>query len=196
MSKRHLDLGCGEKPRNPYHAQELFGVDIRSNIGAIGAVIRGADLFCEPIPFEDSYFSSVSAYDFLEHIPRTSITGKVTRFPFIDVMNEVWRVLKNGGLFYASTPAYPHPAAFQDPTHVNIITRETYIYFTTPQILGKMYGFKGKFECLRSMPVRGGEFEYQPTDTPTLFQRARLKQRDWRNKNSHLVWEFKAVKEV
>ena len=196
MNQRHLDLGCGEKPRNPYHAPELFGVDIRSNLGVIGAVIRGANLFCEPIPFEDSYFDSVSAYDFLEHVPRAAITGNVTRFPFIDVMNEVWRVLKNGGLFYASTPAYPHPAAFQDPTHVNIITRETHIYFTEPKILGKMYGFKGIFECIRSVPVRGGEFEYQPTNVPSFFQQVRLKQRDWRNKNTHLVWEFKAIKDV
>ena len=40
MNQRHLDLGCGEKPRNPYHVPERFGVDIRSNLGVIGAVIR------------------------------------------------------------------------------------------------------------------------------------------------------------
>jgi hypothetical protein len=29
MSKKHLDLGCGLKPRNPYHAELTFGCDIR-----------------------------------------------------------------------------------------------------------------------------------------------------------------------
>jgi hypothetical protein len=44
------------------------------------------------------------------------------------------------------------------------------------------------------MPVRGGEFEYQPTDTPNWIEHFRLKRRDRQNKNSHLLWEFKAVK--
>lgn len=25
-----LDLGCGPNPRNPYNADELYGIDIRS----------------------------------------------------------------------------------------------------------------------------------------------------------------------
>lgn len=194
MNKRHLDLGCGATPRNPYRAQDLFGVDLRPQLNSPGATILGADLFREPIPFQDNLFDSVSAYDFLEHIPRTTITDTGTRFPFVEVMNEIWRVLKSDGLFYASTPAFPHPAAFQDPTHVNIITRQTHLYFTSPQLMGKMYGFKGNFGCLRVVPVRGGEFEYQPTDSPGWFEGLRLKRRDRRNKNSHLVWEFRALK--
>ena len=194
MNQRHLALGCGDRPQNPYNAQELYGVDIRTGLESPGTVIRGADLFREPIPFDDGFFDSVSAYDFLEHVPRTTITENETRFPFIDVMNEIWRVLKNGGLFYASTPAYPHPAAFQDPTHVNTITNQTHIYFTRPELMGKMYGFNGDFECIRVAPVRGGEFQYLPTNTSGWFDQFRLKRRDRRNKNSHLVWEFKANK--
>lgn len=194
MNLRHLDIGCGQKPRNPYRAGELFGVDIRPLIDVGGVTIRGADLFREPIPFEDSFFDSVSAYDFLEHIPRTSINQNETRFPFIEVMNEVWRVLKDGGYFYASTPAYPHPAAFQDPTHVNIITRKTHIYFTEPQVLGRIYGFNGNFKCIRSIPVCGGVFEYEPTKTQNWFEKLGLYRRDRRKKHSHLVWEFQAIK--
>ena len=195
MNHRHLDLGCGSTPRNPYKAQQLFGVDIRADLsGAAGAETRAADLFRQPIPFDDDAFDSVSAYDFLEHVPRTAITADATRFPFIELMNEVWRVLKHDGRFYASTPAYPHAAAFQDPTHVNILTRQTHIYFTRPQLLGRMYGFTGDFACLRCMPVRGGEFEYQPTSPPGWIEQLRLKRRDRRNKNSHLVWEFQAIK--
>jgi SAM-dependent methyltransferase len=194
-NQRHLDIGCGAKPRNPYQAQEIFGVDIRPDLSEIRNIeIRPADLFREPIPWSDNYFDSVSAYDFLEHVPRTSLSENKTTFPFINLMNEVWRVLKNNGCFYASTPAYPHPAAFQDPTHVNIITRQTHLYFTAPTLLASIYGFIGNFECIRVIPVRGGEFEYQPVSTPTLLNRIRLKNRERRNKNSHLIWEFKAIK--
>ena len=30
-ASRHLDLGCGTKPRNPYRRTELHGVDIRAH---------------------------------------------------------------------------------------------------------------------------------------------------------------------
>ena len=33
--KKHLDLGCGLKPRNPYGAELTFGCDIRDIDGAI-----------------------------------------------------------------------------------------------------------------------------------------------------------------
>ena len=75
-------------------------------------------------------------------------------------MSEVWRILKPQGLFVARTPAYPHPEAFQDPTHVNVITDTTVSYFARrPQAdgsvidawgpeLGRRYGFKGSFVLL------------------------------------------------
>ena len=63
-------------------------------------------------------------------------------------MNEVWRVLKPGGIFYAVTPAYPMPEAFQDPTHVNIITDQTHHYFCRDWSYTSNYGFKGRFEIV------------------------------------------------
>jgi SAM-dependent methyltransferase len=194
MSTRHLDIGCGDKPRNPYRAAQLFGVDIAPRPNHSEVEMRAADLFRGPIPFESDYFDSVSAYDFLEHIPRVAVSAAATRFPFIETMNEVWRVLKPGGHFYASTPAYPHAAAFQDPTHVNILTRETHLYFTRPLLTGRMYGFQGDFECVRMVPARGGEFEYQPQARPGWLEAYRMRRRERRNENSHLIWEFRAMK--
>ncbi len=50
-------------------------------------------------------------------------------FPFLELMNDVHRVLiKPGGLFFSSTPSYPWPMAFADPTHVNIMTEETIVH--------------------------------------------------------------------
>jgi SAM-dependent methyltransferase len=191
---RHLDLGCGGKPRNPYARRDLFGVDIAAPVNQAGIEIRTANLSVGSIPFPDNHFASVSAYDFLEHIPRVlpKVNEAGTRFPFIELMNEIWRVLAPGGVLYAMTPAYPHPAAFQDPTHVNILTDQSHIYFTQPELLGRMYGFFGTFRVVRILRVRP-EFEYEPMN-PGWRHRRRLERRARRGDASHLVWEFLAEK--
>ena len=139
---RSLDLGCGPQPKNPFNADEVFGVDVRDDMEA---GIRRADLVVEPIPWEDNSFEYVTAHDFLEHIPRL-IYAPERRNAFIEVMNEVWRVLKEGGLFLSHTPAYPQAAAFVDPTHVNFITEGTFpLYFDDTNRWAKIYGFRGAF---------------------------------------------------
>jgi len=114
----------------------------------IGLDIQDADLAIEPIPYPSDCFDFVTAYDFLEHIPRLLYVPQ-RRYPFVELMSEVWRVMKVGGKFLSSTPAFPHSDAFQDPTHVNIITPDTfYEYFDDKKTWAKMYGFKGKFGIL------------------------------------------------
>ena len=190
---QHLDLGCGPVPRNPYRRRQLFGVDIAPS-SSTDAEIRRANLAIEPIPFESSSFDSVSAFDFLEHVPRLlpMAGGSSTRFPFVELMNEISRVLKQGGLLYALTPCFPAAAAFSDPTHVNILTDESHTYFTQPQLMARMYGFTGTFALVRSVRNRQ-EFEYEPPN-PNWMRRIRLRQRVRRGAASHLIWEFQAVK--
>lgn len=123
IADSHLDLGCGTLPRNPYGRSALFGVDIRRLESTSTAQFHfaAANLALEPIPFADSRFMSVSAFDFLEHIPRVlnGTEPNALVFPFVRLMSEVWRVLVPGGLFYALTPCSPGTEAFTDPTHVN-----------------------------------------------------------------------------
>ncbi|MCX7178088.1 MAG: class I SAM-dependent methyltransferase [Proteobacteria bacterium] len=139
---RSLDLGCGSNPKNPFNADELFGVDVREDLEAN---IKRADLVIEPIPFDDDAFEYVTAHDFLEHIPRV-IYAPSRRNAFVEVMNEVYRVLKVGGLFLSFTPAYPKEEAFRDPTHVNIITEQTFpAYFDEVNRWASGYGFNGAF---------------------------------------------------
>ena len=144
-----LDLGCGREPKNPFNAQEAYGIDIREDVDK--KIVR-ADLIIEPIPFEDQSFDFVTAFDFIEHIPRILYRPHRTN-PFIDVMNEIYRVLKvseNGGKFLSLTPAFPQSAAWRDPTHVNIITEETFpLYFDQKNRWASMYGFKGAFEIVQ-----------------------------------------------
>lgn len=143
---KSLDLGCGTNPRNPFSASELFGVDIRANEKLN---IRYADLTIESIPFDSELFDFVTAYDFIEHVPRVVYLPE-RRFPFVALMNEVYRVLKPGGIFLSITPAYPFSLAYRDPTHVNIITEETFpLYFDDTNRLASMYGFSGSFKIVK-----------------------------------------------
>lgn len=144
---RTLDLGCGSIIKNPFGAAELFGIDIAKSSNRN---IISCDLNISEIPFEDGYFDYVTAFDFLEHVPRVSCNEK-TRFPFVELMSDIRRVLKVGGIFFSQTPAYPSKELFQDPTHVNFITEETFPrYFCDPEPWAETlgYGFTGGFELL------------------------------------------------
>jgi SAM-dependent methyltransferase len=144
-----LDLGCGSEPANPFAAEAIAGVDIREDVQ--NNVVR-ADLAFDAIPFASDSQDFVTAHDFVEHVPRVIPFQAGSRFPFVELMSEIHRVLKPGGYFYSRTPAFPHPDVFQDPTHVNIITVNTFPYYFCWHGLGgpwaRMYGFKGRFELM------------------------------------------------
>lgn len=143
--RKTLDLGCGDNPKNPFNASNVYGVDIREDLEN---GIRCADLAIEKIPYEDEFFDYVTAFEFIEHIPRVVYSPK-RRNSFVELMNEIYRVLKPGGLFLSSTPGYPHGVAFRDPTHVNFITNETFpLYFDDKNKWASIYGFKGSFEIV------------------------------------------------
>jgi SAM-dependent methyltransferase len=146
LMTKTLDLGCGPNPNNPFSANEVYGVDIIANLAGN---IAAADLALEPIPFPSDHFEFVTAYQFIEHVPRVIYTP-TRRNSFVELMNEIHRVLKQDGIFLSVTPAYPHNAAFQDPTHVNIITEETFhFYFSEPTRWASIYGFTGHFRMLK-----------------------------------------------
>jgi SAM-dependent methyltransferase len=195
MSTCHLDIGCGDRPKNPYGRGKLYGLDIAENVGGAPVdVYSTANLALEKIPFDDNFFDSVSAYDFLEHMPRViCFPGQNTmRFPFVELMNEIWRVLKNDGLFYASTPCYPSQEAFIDPTHVNFITKNSHIYFTRPFCLAKIYGFVGNFDVVRVKRTKP-RYEYEPYNL-TLEQKWQKLKDTLKKRNTYMLWEFRAVK--
>jgi SAM-dependent methyltransferase len=192
-NNRHLDLGCGDHPRNPYDRTELFGTDIRA-LRSEKATIVAVNHAIEPLPFSDAYFASVSAFDFLEHVPRVvnGLAGE-TSFPFIDLMSEIHRVLVAGGRFYAVTPCFPSPKAFADPTHINFIADTTHEYFTGEENTGHLYGFKGKFRLLRAEWVLFDDVLKAKKDLP-LHRKYRHWSKRLRGKLHHFLWEFEAVK--
>jgi SAM-dependent methyltransferase len=154
---KHLDLGAGKHYHNPFDAKLKFAADIFPEKPShfVGIEYFQADL-TKPLPFEDNCFDSISCYDVLEHIPRWErlVNGSIS-FPFIELMSEVNRILKPGGFFYALTPAFPSPAAFQDPTHINIISTNTISYFVEPEPYAENYGFRGSFNLVHQSWMKG-----------------------------------------
>lgn len=145
-----LDLGCGTEVKNPFRAKVTMGVDVATPDAENNIVY--ADLNVSRIPFPDNYFDYVTAFDLIEHIPRVLVDNNGQSFyPFINLMNEIHRVLTPTGVFFASTPAYPSSLAFSDPTHVNFISDLTFpLYFCGDGAYAKdfSYGFRGGFDLV------------------------------------------------
>lgn len=195
----HLDLGCGTNPQNPYKRANLFGLDIRDDAEQVlalrGISMKKANLVFEAIPFSDNYFSSISAIDFLEHILRQICLGSSNElvYPFINIMNEVWRVLTPGGKFLAVTPAYPSSLAFADPTHVNYLAQGTHEYFCGEHPAGRIYGFHGRFVARIAKLSAPTNYRDMP-HSPFASAIRDLGRRISRNGLHHMVWELEAIK--
>lgn len=103
-----INLGCWRKIPQGY-----VNVDI----------VPGPDLVWDlsvGIPFEDNSFEEALAVDFLEHIYPTRV---------IHLMNEVYRVLRPGGIFKIHLPESPGITAYQDPMHVSFWNEESFSHF-------------------------------------------------------------------
>ena len=192
MRGKTLDLGSGPTPRSlPDH--DAYGIDIcmEGQLQPVPGNVVPVDLNLFPIPFDTSTFDRVMAHDFLEHVPRLLYVEEMMykekgdtplrqadkvvrrRQPFLSLLNEVWRVLKPGGVFESCTPMVTYLQTWAgDPTHVNPISENTFNYIVAqPGVnfeyeLMKRYGFVGCF---------------------------RLIHKSWRH-GSHLYVEMEAVK--
>lgn len=143
------------------------------------------DIAVEPLPYDDQTFDEVEASHVLEHL-ETVIHWKEPvehqiiehpdgnfeikfewvwrrRFPRVEIMREIYRVLKPGGIAVISVPTgYPNYA--QDPTHADVPwTHSTFGYFSN-QWGG---GNQGNEACLSSGIDFGFQMiksEYYPED--------------------------------
>ena len=79
-------------------------------------------MFFEDLPFEDESIHYITAFDFFEHVARVICADNKTSFRFVELMCDLYLVFKPGGYIFSHTPAFPSPAVFQDPTHVNFLT--------------------------------------------------------------------------
>lgn len=191
-----LDIGAGSNPRNPFRASKLMHLDlVDSELPGFLKVSVG-----EALPLATESLSFVTAFDFLEHIPRVSDNSGATS-TFIGYMNEIFRVLIPGGMVLAVSPCYPSEASFADPTHVNPIARTTHKYFTGQNFARSMgYGFEGEFKKVRVVRIRPTHWLFSAGKNHTIFERIKIVASQvlytlshfvrFRSGKTHVVWLF------
>jgi len=116
-----LDIACGTVKENGY-----LGVDksTESNADIIHDLTKG-------MPFCNNSAIEVRAYNFFEHL---------TNDQFIDLMWEIWRVLKPGGKVKFLVPHGLSETQIKDPTHRhNGFCEKTFTYFEAGHLRQKQY---------------------------------------------------------
>lgn len=98
----YLDIGCGDgnltiKVAGIIGASKVYGVDVDeralSEASKKGITAFKCNLNEEPLPFNDSSFDMVTAFEVIEHLDNPEV-----------VLKEAFRVLKNGGVIMIETP--------------------------------------------------------------------------------------------
>lgn len=124
-----LLLGCGSN-----HTKRLcYGG--RSEWAALTTLDHNADhkpdvvwdMESLPLPFPDDHFDELHCYECLEHQG-----GQGDWRFFFAQWADFWRMLKPGGLFFATCPAADSPWAWGDPSHTRIIGPECLIFLHQP----------------------------------------------------------------
>lgn len=128
-----LDIACGANKQGA----DWVGIDVQ---GLPGVDIVH-DLNVYPYPLPDDCVIAALASHFIEHIPPVMITEKGTRFPFIEFMDEIWRIMRPDGQFAIIAPHGRSEGFLQDPTHVNPINQTTFAYFDPLAGDGYLYRF-------------------------------------------------------
>lgn len=108
-----LNLGCGYRHQDGY---------INVDLDPVCAPQVQADLEHARWPWDDASVDEVRMCHSLEHMGETVATRKF-------VMQEMYRVLKPGGLVNIAIPWHKHAFFWNDPTHVWPITVEQLMLF-------------------------------------------------------------------
>ena len=116
-----LDIACGHHKQG----EDWIGMDIQRLPGV--NIVHDVNL--HPWPLESDSVERAIAWHIVEHIPPVVVGEKGTRFPFIEFMDECWRVLKFGAEIDIECPHGASEVFLHDPTHCNHITEVTWEYF-------------------------------------------------------------------
>ena len=127
-----LNLGCGYKKLDGY-----VNIDKRSECEPDHVL----DIAVSGLPYDDNTVGEIRSMDFLEHIP----LGRT-----VFVIEEIWRVLKDGGIFEHQTPSTDGRGAFQDPNHLSFWNINSWLYYDIEMpTLREQTGIKAIFKMDR-----------------------------------------------
>lgn len=118
-----LILGCGNKP-----VDNAVNHDVSKHSPWVDVV---HDLNVFPWPWADDTFDVVQAWAVLEHL----------RADRLQIMNELWRILKPGGKAVIKLPYWNSDAAHEDLTHYWFVTLNTFDQLDPDTERGRAYSF-------------------------------------------------------
>jgi SAM-dependent methyltransferase len=116
-----LDFGCGTRKR-----KGAVGIDINPRTDA--DVIHDLGKF--PYPFDDNRFEEVYVDNVIEHLDDV-----------VGTMEEIYRILQNGGLVKIIVPYFRSRWAFIDPTHRHFFTSDSFAYFDPANPISQIYPY-------------------------------------------------------
>ncbi len=133
---KKLNLGSGNRP-----VEGHINIDSQERVkpDMVLDITKG-------LPFESDSVDEIRAFDFLEHLHPDKVIG---------VIEDIWRVLKPGGVFESFTPdAEFGQGAFQDPTHRSFWTEGSWKYFSDKPHRD-LYGIQADFEIAKVERIAG-----------------------------------------
>ncbi len=129
---RVLHLGCGRKATlTPSELFRYVALDLaeEAEVVNLDADARNKpDIVCELgrelIDLPDDSIDMAIAWHVLEHIGRQGDVAEWFAF-----WEDLYRVLKPGGLIYGECPYYTGIWAWSDPTHVRALSEHSFVFF-------------------------------------------------------------------
>lgn len=112
--KKGINLGCGTAPSESTDTIEFVNVDIADLEGV--DIVHDLNVF--PYPFESESIDIIIMNDILEHLNNP-----------IDVLMEVWRILKKGGKCVLRLVYWNCYYTFSDPQHRHAFTEMYFEFF-------------------------------------------------------------------
>lgn len=166
-----LNLGCGRDIRDGW-------VNIDSYPAAGVDYVVNLDDKPE-LPFDDDTVGHSEGSHVIEHLHHP-----------LPLMQELWRVTRNGGTAEFRCPYGSSDDADEDPTHVRRLFLNSWGYFSQPMYWRADYGYRGDWQpeqvVLRIHP------EYTKLDQMTLWQAIRT----GRNVVVEMLATLRAVKPI
>ena len=136
-----FDLACGNNKQKGFTGIDITKEGTQADIEA--------DLLKFPWTFaKDNSVDEVFVSHFIEHIPH----GDGYHDPFFQFFDELYRILKPGGLARFIIPYFTSVRAIQDPTHMRSIGEPTFFYLTKAwRKMNKLehYPIKCNFEMVK-----------------------------------------------
>ncbi|MGE5351255.1 MAG: class I SAM-dependent methyltransferase [Ignavibacteriales bacterium] len=129
---KKLNLGCGTDIRSGWvnmDCANLPGVDVIHDANSV------------PYPFENDCFDEILAQDVLEHID------------LCKVMEELFRIMRKGGVLTIRVPHFTSRNNYIDPTHKNRFSAFTFEFFVRNGFFKRDYYFSNLFDAVVSTKI-------------------------------------------